>query len=129
MITEVYEDALSVYLCVFDNRCECVGIGRVMKSSRNAHEMFADLIEQLKKNPQACLDWREFEVPSLTYDRMMKRDCQRVCWLDEDNNPCMDANTDPDTRAIIGGSYADLYTDTGVPDCEDCRLSGMITED
>ena len=38
MKLEIFEDEMNVYLCVLDRRSACLGIARVGKDKKNAHE-------------------------------------------------------------------------------------------
>lgn len=125
---EVYEDELNVYVCVLNAYSACVGIGRVSKAARNAHEMFKDMLDQLRADPEAHTRWREFDVPGLAYERMILNDCLLCCWYD--GSPNMNDSTSPAARAIINGSFADFYNGTSfADDCEECRLSGLLEEE
>ena len=129
MRLEIYEDELNVYLCVLDRRSACTGIARVGKDKRNAHELFADLFEQLRENPEAWGRWHEFDAPGLAYDRKILTSCLLCCWTDDSGMVCINDRTSPAARAVIGGSFADFYDGVGYPDCEDCRVSGLLDEE
>ena len=138
MNIELYEDELNVYLCVLDERSACLGIGRVSKEDRYAHEGLSDLFEQLKADPEAWSKWSEFGAPGLTYERKILSECLLCCWTDDDGTVCIYKDTSPVARAIIGGKFADFYDDIGEPDrrrfeepddCDECRFSGLLEED
>ena len=132
MRLEVYEDELNVYLCVFDKRGGCVGIARVSKESPKARERFAELLEQLNEDPEGYVVrvyWRDFELPGLVYERKILRSCLLCCWLSEDGSVNHNNNMSPIARNIIGGAYSDFYAGEDEPECEDCRVSGLISED
>ena len=128
MKLEIYEDELNVYLCVLNDRSACVGIARTSKSLRTAHEAFSKLFDQLRGDSEAWRDWRDFENAGLVYERKILNGCLLCCWTDDTGMVCINDRTSTEARAIIGGCFSDFYNDVGYPDCEDCRLSGLLEE-
>ena len=145
MKLELYEGNLSIYLCVLNDKGGCLavrlfdrytGAARAAKGGKVTDEIdnIVFAARGLAKDPDSWRRWRDgMEIPGLVYDREVLNTARLAAHHDSAGWHIDNETMGAEVRRFIDtfDLEADLIAaaDVGIPDCEECRGSGLIDEE
>ena len=126
---ELYEDEhkLVLFVCVVSDKGKCLSVLTI-----NAEDTVVAIgtAELLATDPNSWCDWHGSEIPELFYERGILDNATLLAHYDgywhEDNQPRIRRNK---AASAFLKAYYDAISEVGIPDCDDCRISGLISED
>ena len=130
MYYELYEDPFNIWFCVFiehaGHNIECTAIERIpFENGKGADGTIQELVDMLIERDTAWRQWTHREhVPGIMFNRGIVLQARKIAassdlksgWTYYKGRMSMKA------ARMLG-----LYDDES--DCEDCRVSGLISED
>ena len=132
MTIELYEGSKSLYLCIVNRQGGCLA-ARVFDvydgSQRDGGSDIGTAARELAADPAAWGRWNVgLYPPGIAYEREILSVARLAMHHDAGSWHTDNPNCGPAVRKFKD-AYNEAAADVGVPDCEGCRLSGLLEED